>query len=42
MILQKQNKRCIQMRDSVRSYVDLEKKLKALEEKLKQNDSEIN
>ena len=32
--LQKQNNRCIQFRDFVISYVELENKLRALEEKL--------
>ena len=35
ILLQKQNKRCIQFRDLVISYIELENKLKALEEKLK-------
>ena len=39
-LLQKQNNRCIQFRDLVPSYVELENKLKALDEKLKINDTE--
>ena len=34
ILLQKQNNRCIQFRDSVISYVELENKLKALGEEL--------
>ena len=34
ILLQKQSNRCIQIRDLVTSYVELENKLKALEEKL--------
>ena len=40
MLLQKQNNRSVQFRDLVISYVELENKLKALEEKMKINDSE--
>ena len=40
ILLQKKNNSCIQFRDLVISYVELENKLKALEEKLKINDSE--
>ena len=43
ILLQKQNNRCIQFRDLVISYVELENRLKATEEKLKnlsKNDSE--
>ena len=40
IFLQKQNNRCIQFRDLVVSFVELENKLKALEESLKMNDSE--
>ena len=40
MLLQKQNKRCIQFRNIVRSYVELENRLKVMEEKIKINDSE--
>ena len=40
ILLQKQNNRGIHFRDSFISYVELEKRLKALEEKLKINDSE--
>ena len=40
ILLQKQNNRCIQFRDSVVSYVELENKLKALEENLTTTDSE--
>ena len=39
-LIQKKNKRCTQIRDLVRSYAELENKLKALEEKVKINDSE--
>ena len=39
-LLQKKNNRSIQIRDLVISYVELENKFKALEEKLKINDSE--
>ena len=35
ILLQKQNNRSIQFRDLVVSYVELENRLKALEEKLK-------
>ena len=41
-LLQKKNKRGIQFRDLFISYVELENKLKALEEKLKLTDSKIN
>ena len=34
ILLQKQNNRCIQFRDLVISYIELENRLKALEEKL--------
>ena len=40
ILLQKQNNRCIQFRDLVISYVELENRLKALEEKMKINGSE--
>ena len=40
ILLQKKNNTCIQFRDLVISYSDLENKLKALEEKVKINDSE--
>ena len=40
ILLQKQNNRGIQFRDLVISYVELENKLKALEEKFNINDSE--
>ena len=40
ILLQKQNNKCIQIRDIVISYVELENRLKALEEKIKINDSE--
>ena len=40
ILLQKQNKRGVHFRDFVISYVEIENKLKALEEKLKINDSE--
>ena len=42
MLLQKQNNRCIQFRDLVRSYVELENRLEAMEEKFKMKDSDIN
>ena len=41
-ILQQQNNICIQIRGLVISYVQLENNLKALEEKMKINDSENN
>ena len=40
ILLQKQNNRGIQFRDLVISYVEIQNKLKALEEKLKISDSE--
>ena len=40
ILLQKKNNRCRQIRDLVISYVELENKLKSLEEKMKINDSE--
>ena len=40
ILLQKQNKRGVQFRDLVISYVELETRLKALEEKLRINESE--
>ena len=43
ILLQKKNNRCIQFRDLVMSYVELENRLKSTEEKLKNlsiNDSE--
>ena len=39
---QKRNNRCIQFRDLVISYVELENRLKALEEKVKLKESENN
>ena len=33
ILLQKQNSRCIQIKDLIRSYVELENRLKTLEEK---------
>ena len=42
LLLQKQNNRGVQFRDLVISYVELENRLKALEEKLKITDSEKN
>ena len=42
ILLQKQNNGCIQIKDLVRSYVQLQNRLKALEEKFKINDSENN
>ena len=41
-ISQKQNKRCIEIRDLIRSYAELEIKLKAMEQNFKRNDSENN
>ena len=40
ILLRKQNNRGVQFRDLVISYVELENRLKAMEEKLKINDSE--
>ena len=43
ILLQKKNNRCIQFRDLVMSYLELENRLKSTEEKLKNlsiNDSE--
>ena len=40
IMLQKQNNKCTQFRDLVISYVELEKKLKAVEEKMEINDPE--
>ena len=40
ILLHKQNNRSIQLRDLVISYVELENRLKALEEKFKINESE--
>ena len=40
ILLQKQNNRCIQFRDLLVSFVELENKLKALDEKYKINDLE--
>ena len=40
ILLQKQNNRGVQFRDLVISDVELENRLKAMEEKLKSNDSE--
>ena len=40
ILIQKQNKRCMPFRVLVISYVELENKLKAMEGKLKINDSE--
>ena len=43
MFIQKQNKRCIQFGDLVRSYNELENRLKTMEgnfEKVSENDSE--
>ena len=40
ILLQRQNNRSIQFRDLVVSYIELENRLKALEEKMKINDSE--
>ena len=40
IIIQKQNNRCIQLRDLVVPYLELENKLKALDKKKKINDSE--
>ena len=38
--IEKKNKRCIQIRDLDISFVELQNKLQALEEKIKINDSE--
>ena len=35
ILLQKQNNRCIQFRDLIKSFIELEKRFKTLEEKLK-------
>ena len=40
MVKQKKNNRCIQFRDLVMSYIELENRLKAVGEKMKINDSE--
>ena len=40
LLLQKENNRCIQFRDLVTSYVEIENRLKAFEEDLSINDSE--
>ena len=40
ILLQKQNNRGVQFRDLVISYVELENRLKAMQERLKINDSE--
>ena len=40
--IEKQNNRCIQFRDLVKSYVELQNNIKALEGKLKINDSKSN
>ena len=40
ILLQKENKTGIHVRDLIRSYVELENKIKALEEKFKINGSE--
>ena len=42
ILLQKQNNRCTQIRDLIRSHVELENKLGAMEEKISINDSENN
>ena len=41
-LLQKQNNRCIKFRDIVKPFAELGNKLKALEEKLERNHSEVN
>ena len=41
-LLQKQNNRWLQFEDLVKSYVELENRLKTIEEKFLINDSEIN
>ena len=41
-ILQKQNERNIKLEELVRTYVELENRLKALEENFSMNDSENN
>ena len=35
------NNRCIQTRELVRSYAELQNQLKSIDEKIKSNDSEI-
>ena len=42
ILLQKQNNRWLQFEDLVKSYVELENRLKTIEEKFLINDSEIN
>ena len=42
ILLQKQNNRWLQFEDLVKSYVELENRLKTMEEKFLINDSEIN
>ena len=42
ILLQKQNKRWLQFEDLVKSYVELENRLKTIEENFLMNDSEIN
>ena len=41
-LLQKQNNSYIKCKELLRSYVELENKLKVMEEKFNKNDSEIN
>ena len=41
-LLQKQNNKWLQFEDLVKSYVELEKRLKTIEEKFLIKDSEIN
>ena len=41
ILLQKQNNRWLQFEDLVKSYVELENRLKTIEEKFLMNDSEI-
>ena len=42
LLLQKENTRWLQFEDLVKSYVELENRLKTIEEKFLINDSEIN
>ena len=42
ILLQKQNNRWLQFEDLVKPYVELENRLKTMEEKFLMNDSEIN
>ena len=42
MLLQRKNKRCMQIKDIVRSYAELKNRLKTMEGIFKVKDSEIN